>query len=220
MKLQLLKAYGKIDSTEYSLKEIALYFKKFNGYLIKIETTTKKIKVKLDENTLPHILGLQYAFANRKDSKEYKGAKGLEKLINGKITIEELKKNIKNNENSKVSWKMIQRRIEYLPMFLNTLEKNTRLKFISSEEICRNSSLKGKYALFKQVYEMGKTIFPTLSLKELDEEKIVIETFIIEDNISLLGSLKEDKIQKIELVSPLDSTYPQNVIKDKIEVIN
>lgn len=205
----------KININDYSLKEIALYFERFDGYIIKIDTVTKSIKVKIDENTLPHILGLQYAFANKRDSREYKGAKGFEKLKNGKITVEDLEKNIKRNKTSKVSWKMVKRRIEYLPMFLNSLERRTRLKIISSKEICRNSSLKGKYAIFKTIYENDKTIYPMLSLKEVDEEKIVIETFIIEDNISFLGYLEEESIQKIELISPLESTYPQNVIKKK-----
>jgi len=201
MKKTLFDVYTKIDSTEYSLKEIALYFKKFDGYIIKIETVNKTIKVRIDKNALPHILGLQHAFGNKKDSKEYKGAKGFEKLENGKITIEELEKNIKNNKTSKVGWKMIKRRIEYLPMFLNTIERRSRLKIISSEEICRKSVIKGKYAIFKQVYENNKTIFPMLSLKEVEEEKIVIETFIIEDNISFLGHLEEDTIQKVDDIS-------------------
>ena len=76
-------------------------------------------------------------------------------------------------------------------------------------------SLKGKFAIFKQVFEKDKTVFPMLSLKEINEGQIVIETFIIEDNISFLGYLEEEAIQKIELVSPLDSTYPQNIIKEK-----
>lgn len=215
MKEKLKNVNTKIDSKEYTLKEIALYFKEFNGYIIKIETATKCIKVKIDENTLPHILGLQYAFENKKNSREYKGAKGFEKLVNGKITIEELERNIKKNKTSKVSWKMIQRRIEYLPMFLNNLTRRSRLKVISSEEICRNSALKGKYAIFKLIYENGKTIFPMFSLKEVEEGKIVIETFIIEDNISFLGPLEEENILNIELIAPLDGTYPQNIIKEK-----
>lgn len=215
MKESLEQANTKINSSEYTLKEIALYFKKFDGYIIKIETATKNIKVKIDKNTLPHILGLQYAFENKKNSKEYKGEKGFKKLENGKISINELETNIKKNKTSKVSWKMIKRRIEYLPMFLNNLTRRTRLKVISSEEICRNSSLKGKYAIFKQIHENSKTIFPMLSLKEIEDNKIVIETFIIEDSISFLGHLEEENIEKIELISPLDGTYPQNVIKEK-----
>lgn len=217
MKIPLRDVLNKINCNDYTLKEIALYFEKFNGYTLKIETNTYSIKVKIEASTLPHILGLQYAFANRKDSREFKGQKGFEKLKNGKITLSDLKNNIKKNPKTKVSWKMIERRIEYLPMFLNTLEKRTRLKIISSQGICRNSSLKGKFAIFKQLDENNKTIFPMLSLKEINEGKIVIETFIIEDNISFLGYLDEEKIQKIELISPLDSTYPQNIIKEKDE---
>ena len=80
MKIPLLDVLMKININDYSLKEIALYFERFDGYIIKIDTVTKSIKVKIDENTLPHILGLQYAFANKRDSREYKGAKGFEKL--------------------------------------------------------------------------------------------------------------------------------------------
>lgn len=214
MKIPLLDVNMKINCEDYTLKEIALYFEHFNGYTLKVETNTISFKVKIDKNTLPHMLGLQHAYANKKDSREYKGKKGFEKLKNGKVTLEELKYNIKNNKKSKVSWKMIQRRIEYLPMFFNNIERRTRLKIISENKICRNSLLRGKYAIFKPIYEEKKTIFPMISLKEIEDKKIVIETFIIEDNISFLGGLEEETIKKIELVSPLDSTYPFSNIKE------
>jgi len=43
---------------------------------------------------------------------------------------------------------------------------------------------------------------------------IYIETFIVEDDITLLGGLEEEKILKIELISPLDNTMPQTIILD------
>ncbi len=220
MKKDLLDVLEKIDYNDYTLKEIALYFERFDGYTLKIETTNYSIKIKIDKFVLPHILGLQYAYGDRKDNREYKGKTGFEKLKNGKITIEELKRLIKGKPKTKVGWKMIERRIEYLPVFLNTLERRTRFKIIAEEKVARNSSLKGKYAIFKTMYENGRQVFPMISLKEINDKKIIIETFIVEDSVSFLGGLEEENILKMELVSPLDKTNPQTIIKEKIKVDN
>lgn len=220
MKKDLLDVLEKIDYNDYTLKEIALYFERFDGYTLKIETTNYSIKIKIDKFVLPHILGLQYAYGDRKDNREYKGKAGFEKLKNGKITIEELKRLIKGKPKTKVGWKMIERRIEYLPVFLNTLERRTRFKIIAEEKVARNSSLKGKYAIFKTMYENGRQVFPMISLKEINDKKIIIETFIVEDSVSFLGGLEEENVLKMELVSPLDKTNPQTIIKEKITVDN
>lgn len=218
MKKDLLDVLEKIDCNDYTLKEMALYFERFDGYTLKIETTNYSIKIKIDKFVLPHILGLQYAYGDRKDNREYKGKAGFEKLKNGKITIEDLKRLIKGKPKTKVGWKMIERRIEYLPVFLNTLERRTRFKIIAEEKVARNSSLKGKYAIFKTMYENGRQVFPMISLKEIGDKKIIIETFIVEDSVSFLGGLEEENVLKMELVSPLDKTNPQTIIKEKITV--
>lgn len=85
-------------------------------------------------------------------------------------------------------------------MFLNTLEKNMRFKMIELSKIYFNTKLKGNYALFKIVNENGKAIYPLFSLKELTSKKMIIETFIIETDISLLGALEEEKIENITLL--------------------
>lgn len=66
----------------------------------------------------------------------------------------------------------------------------------------RKTLLKGKYLLFKQISINGTTLFPLLSLKNIKENNYVIETFIVEDNISLLGALEEEKIIDIKLIPP------------------
>lgn len=220
MKKDLLDVLEKIDCNDYTLKEITLYFERFDGYTLKIETTNYSIKIKIDKFVLPHILGLQYAYGDRKDNREYKGKAGFEKLKNGRITTEELRRLIKVKPKTKVGWKMIERRIEYLPVFLNTLERRTRFKIIAEENVARNSSLKGKYAIFKTMYENGKQVFPMISLKEINDNKIIIETFIVEDSVSFLGGLEEENVLKMELVSPLDKTNPQTIIKEKVTVDN
>lgn len=218
MKKDLLDVLEKIDCNDYTLKEITLYFERFDGYTLKIETTNYSIKIKIDKFVLPHILGLQYAYGDRKDNREYKGKTGFEKLKNGRITTEELRRLIKVKPKTKIGWKMIERRIEYLPVFLNTLERRTRFKIIAEENVARNSSLKGKYAIFKTMYENGKQVFPMISLKEINDNKIIIETFIVEDSVSFLGGLEEENVLKMELVSPLDKTNPQTIIKEKVTV--
>ena len=129
-----------------------------------------------------------------------------------------LKRLIKGKPKTKVGWKMIERRIEYLPVFLNTLERKTRFKIIAEEKVARNSSLKGKYAIFKNMNENGRQVFPMISLKEISNKKIIIETFIVEDSISFLGGLEEETVLTMELVSLLDKTNPQTIIKEKITV--
>ena len=218
MKRNLLDVSEKINYNDYTLKEIAIYFEKFNDYTLKIETTNYSIEIKIDKFVLPHILGLQYAYGDRKNKREYKGKAGFEKLKSGKITIEELKRLIKEKPKTKVSWKMIERRLAYFPMFLNTLEKRTRFKIVTEENVARNSYLKGKYAIFKTMYENRKPVFPMISLKEISDKKFVIETFIVENSISFLGGLKEEKVLKIKLISPSDKIKPQSIIKEKVTV--
>ncbi len=214
MKIPLLEVQNKIDYEDYTLKEIALYFEKYHGYVCKIQTENKTIKFGIEKYALPHILGLQHAYANQKNSRMYKGKKGFELLKSGKISMEQLKQAIKKNPHSEIAWKNIRRRIEFLPMFFNTIEKKTRVRIIEMEKIFRTTALKGSYALFKMVDENGKKIYPMLSLKETPQKQVVIETFIVEDDITLLGGLEEEKILKIELISPLDNTMPQTIILD------
>ncbi len=216
MKQPLLDVERKINCEDYTLKEIALYFEKYNGFVCKIETNELSIKFIIEKYALPHILGLQYAYANKKDSRTYKGKKGFERLRNGQISLAQLKKNIKTNTSSSIAWQNVKRRIEYLPMFLNTLEKKSKFKIICSENVFRNTLLKGSYILYKQEYENGKLVYPMFSLKETPQKQVVIETFIVEDDITLLYGLEEQRISSIELISPIDNTQPTTVIREKV----
>ena len=116
-----------------------------------------------------------------------------------KFLFFDLKRIIKNKPNIKIGWKMIENRIEYLPMFLNTLINKTRFKIVSADKIARNSKLKGEYVLFKVVNDTVKTVFPLMSLKIIKNPTCVIETFIVEEDISFIGALQEERILKIEL---------------------
>lgn len=190
----------KIDIDEYTLQDIALYFEKYDGYILKIELDNGIIETYISKTILPHLLGLQYAYANRKDRNSYKGCLGFVKLKNGLINIIDVENNIKNN-NLPVFWKNVKRRIEYLPMFLNTIQKKTYLKEISLEKIARKSKLNSMYAIFKMVYEDDRILYPILTLKKISNGRLVIETFIVEEDITLLGAQPSLKIKKISLIN-------------------
>lgn len=206
----------KISLSDYTLKEIALYFERYDGYTCKIETESQYIKFEIDKACFPHLIGMQYAFSHRRDKNVYKGESGFNLVKNGKITIKDLQKAIKTNTKSQVTWRNVKNRIEYLPMFFNTIEKKSRLKILIQSDSCRNTKLKGQNILFKVVNESDtKVVYPSLILKNIKGKRIVIETFIVEQDITLLANLKEEKIRTIELTAPLDNTKPLSILINK-----
>lgn len=211
MYYELLKLNNAMDMSKYTLKDLALYFERYDGYVCKIETEKREIKFKIEVSSLPHLIGLQHAFKGAKDKNSYKGLSGFEKIKNGELTYDKIMKAIKNS-NSKVTWTNLKNRIKFLPMFLNTIESNqTKLKIRDDELISRKTSINGSYFLYKSLYNNN---FPMFSLKHIDRTRVILETFIVENDITLLGALKEEKIKSIKLISPLDITSPITVEKE------
>ena len=198
-----------MDLSKYSLKDLALYFEKYDGYVCKIVTYNQEIKFKIEVSSLPHLIGLQHAFKGTKNKNDYKGFSGFEKMKNGELSYSDIMKGIKNNS-SKITWVNIKNRIKYLPMFLNNIEKKSKLKIRNDELFSRKTHLNGDYFLYKNL----SNNYPMFSLKNIGNDRIVLETFIVESGISLLGALKEEKIVTIELISPLDITSPINIKKE------
>lgn len=196
---KILELKSVMDISMYSLKDLALYFELLNDYVCKITTSKRIIIFKINVSYLPHLIGLHHIFKGVKNKNEYKGFSGFEKMKNGEITYNDLIKLIKNN-NTGISWKNIKDRIKYLLMFFNTIiNKNTKLKIRNDDLFVRQTSIKGNYFLYKNFLKC----YPMISLKKLTEEKVILETFIVENNITLLGALPEEKIKSIELIDPL-----------------
>lgn len=210
MYYELLKLENLMDMSKYSLKDFALYFERYDGYICKIITDKREIKFKIDVSSLPHLIGLQHAFKGAKCKNEYKGFSGFEKMKNGELTYNDIMKAAKHSK-SNIPWTNIKNRIKYLPMFLNTIERKTKLKIRDDELISRKTSINGNYFLYKNLFNNN---FPMFSLKNIGEGRTILETFIVENNISLLGALEEEKIIKIELISPLDNTSPITTAKE------
>ena len=201
MVLPLEKNYQRINCQDYSLKDIALYFEKYDGYTLEIETEHKIMKVKILKSNLPHLLGLQHVFKNNNSNNiYYKGDDGFKNIINGTITWDLIKEQIRLNKNYNIGIKMIEKRISYLIMFFNTIEKRSYLKILDKYKTWRSTLLKGNYVLYKEVYDINHLVYPMLSIKELYKNNYIIETFIVEDNNLLIGGLKQIKIKKIKLI--------------------
>ena len=201
----LKKLKTSMDIHQYTLKDLALYFERFDGYVCKINTSKGHIWFKFEASSLPHLIGMHYAFENRKDNWKYRGKAGFELLKNGKITYEILKHNVKNNKNKKVSWKNIDERIKFLPMFLNSLLTKSKLKykFINYSDFDNFTHLKGNCFLYRSLHDGSFLIF---SLKSLNKYHFVVESFVVDNDGSILKGLKEVKIISVELIAPLDNT--------------
>ncbi len=200
MKKVLDTVFKKINWKDYSLKDIALYFEKYDGYTLEIETEDKVIKVKIYKKALPHLLGLQHVYKNSNSKINYRGYKGLNNILNGKITWESIRSEIKQNAYCQISFKEVEKRISYLIMFFNTIEKRSYLKVLDKYKTWRSTLLKGNYVLYKEVYDINHLVYPMLSIKELYKNNYIIETFIVEDNNLLIGGLKQIKIKKVKLI--------------------
>ena len=199
MKKDLNKIMKKINIKDYSLKEIATYFEKFNNSTIIIKTNKRTINFKINSAILPHLLGIQHTLLNKKN-RQILGKNGFIKLINNEYTLQNLKSDFQKIKKLYLYDYSISR-IEYLPMFFNTLEKCKTIKIMDKNKFIRNSKLKGNYALYKIVKDHNKTIYPLLTLKKINSKTTVIETFIIEKDISLIGALETEKIIEIKLLS-------------------
>ncbi len=202
MVLPLEKIYQRINCQDYSLKDIALYFEKYDGYTLEIETEDRTIKVKILKSNLPHLLGLQHIFKNSSNKIFYRGYNGFKNIIDEKITWETIKEQVRLNKNYSIGIKMIEKRISYLIMFFNTIEKRCFLKELNKYKTLRNTLLKGNYILYKEVYDTNHLVYPMLSIKELYKNNYIIETFIVEDNNLLMERLKPIKIKSIKLIEP------------------
>ena len=89
-------------------------------------------------------------------------------------------------------------------MFLNTItSNNTKLKIRDNYLISRKIFMNGNYFLYKS---LSDNKYPMFSLKKVNNEKVVIETFIVDNDISLLGALKNEEIVSIKVFAPLNKT--------------
>lgn len=183
-----------IDLNKVSLQDIALFFEQFEGCLCKIITMEETICFDFELNALPHLLGIGHIMMNNKNKKSFIGKQGFLKLKNGDVTYNILKKYIKD-EKCDISWKDIKERISYFVMFLNTISKS-KLCIRDNELLLRRTKLKGNYFLYRNC---KNNKYPLFSIKRVSLRKCVLETFIVENRLSLIGALKEQKVLSISI---------------------
>lgn len=178
---------------KFSLKDLANFYEKYDKAICKIITDEEDIIFKFDVNALPHLLGIGHILSKNKNKKSFKGKQGFLKLKNGEITIEMLKESSKLKNN--FDWLKIRDRIKFFVMFLNSIEK-TKLKVRDDNLLIRKTVLKGNYFLYRNY---KNNMYPLFSIKKIDNEKYVLETFIVERNLTLLGALKEQRVLSISI---------------------
>ena len=173
----------------FSLQDLAVYYEKFNNNVCKIVTSVGTIRFKFDIGALPHLLGIGHTMAYSRNRKSYIGVEGFKKLKNGEVTYDTLKNNIKSG-NSDISWKGIKERICFFVMFLNTLNK-AKMCVRNDELLLRKTKLKGNYFLYRNC---KNNKYPLFSIKKINLKKYVLETFIVESKLSLIGALNKVEI--------------------------
>lgn len=196
--MELIKPNKKISVDDYTTKEYVSYFKKYDGKFLCILTEEKFIRVKFCIYNLPHMIGLQYAYDSQNNKKSFKGKLGYEKLLNNKITFNQIKKNVNKNKitsnGKRITWSNIQSRIELLPFMFENMTNNPRIRTkINDEMTLVNSQLKGDYYYFKY----NDRNYLILSLAKINDSSYTIETFIVYDNIRFLGPQRELNILNV-----------------------
>ena len=201
-KKELTEVNKRIKIDDYSFKEYSDYFKQFDSKKLCIEMTDgEEIIVLFKVSLLPHLIGLQYAYDKKSNRKYYKGEKGFNLLNNSEETFNSsIFKHRINANKEKIGGKIISweddilPRIEWLPCFLNNIEKQTTLKknVESGKHPLVNTLISGNYFCFQNenkeylimsLLKTGKTYSP--------------QTFIVNDGIRLLGVLPDIEIKKV-----------------------
>lgn len=192
-KTNLNKIDRKINIADYSLQEYAKYLSSFEGKILVIETMNRTLNVVFSAENMPHLIGFQYAFDKLQNKNNYRGRKGMNLMLNGDVSFKNIEENIKRNKvkvNKKViNWlDDIKPRIEWLPYFLNTLNKKSRLKTADKMKT-PHSSLQGNYYYFKN----DRNDYFILSLLSF-AKTCVPETFIVNNGIRFLVNGEEEVI--------------------------
>ena len=195
-KIQLSKIDKKINISDYSLKEYADYLNSFDGKLLRIETDKQVIKVSFKYASLPHLIGFQYAYDKEVNKQLYRGKPGMDKMLSGTVTFNDFERNVRNNHisiNRKlIDWNDdIKPRIEWLPYFLNTVGKKSRLKVVD-KTMMPTTNLKGSYYYFKN----SKGAYMILSLLKF-KHSFGVETFIVNNGIRFLAGIDDETVLNV-----------------------
>lgn len=196
MTIPLDQVNKRIDINHYSFKEYSDYFLKFDNKLLCVKKKDgDKIIVKFSKQQLPHLIGLQYAYDKKTNSKSFKGIRGFELLNNSTPLITPIlfKNRINANRirvnNKIIDWNIdILPRIEWLPAFLNSIDKNAKLKNNNrnKEHPLINTLIRGDYFYYK----CSQKDYLIMSLLRTGHS-YTPETFVVNNGVRLLGALDD-----------------------------
>lgn len=85
--MDLKNVNNRIHIENYTFSEYAKYFAICNGKVLCAKFEDETIEIKIGNNQLPHLIGLQYVYDKQANERNYKGEKGFQLLLNDDINI-------------------------------------------------------------------------------------------------------------------------------------
>lgn len=149
------------------VQETIKWWNRYNHENISINGEKTSFKVKINDNSLPHLLGIQYINRN---SKSQKGKDLLNYVIKNRLSDSEIYSLIQNNNSEYLD--KVKDRINNFKSFMENLE-NGRIVEMTNP----NTRLKSNYL----IVQTEDNYIMQLGIKNIGYED-VFETFIIEKN--------------------------------------
>lgn len=161
------------------IKSIFEWYKQFNKTDLVLKSQTQEFQVEINNNSLPHLLGLQYMAKQKlKGYQLYNVAR--------KLSDDEIFKNISKNNPSMLH--SVKERVTYFRQFMENIESATLY-----EQSNENSKLKSQYLLVQT--DDGK--FLHLGIGK-EENKEFLETFLVrKDGHYFESSSIREEIQQV-----------------------
>lgn len=166
----------------YKVQEMFQWFSQFNENHIRIQGETKVFDIKLNESTLPHLLGIHYV---NKNYRENKAMEVYRHIYEKNLSDQEIYRTIKKNNPGKL--KSVKRRVDTLQKFLENIEKGYIV-----EQTNPKTSIKSNYL----VIQSEDNYFFHLGIHQ--SKNTYLETYFVQNNINYF-----EKSQIIEAIKGL-----------------
>lgn len=197
--------------SKYKVQEIIKWWQKYNNKNIVIQSDSKIFNIKIDENAIAHLLGIQYI---NKDSQKYKGKDLLLYITKHNLSDGVIYQKISQNNPYFIG--KTKNRIKYFKSFMENLENSNIVEMTN-----KNSNIKSQYLIFSK--KDNKVML--LGIKNVGEYEDFFETFLVQESDKYFeNTLINEKIKSIKQYDTRGNLIPftfKNIynIKD-VDIIN
>ncbi len=197
--------------SKYKVQEIIKWWQKYNNKNIVIQSDNKIFNIKIDENAIAHLLGIQYI---NKDSQKYKGKDLLLYITKHNLSDGVIYQKISQNNPYFIG--KTKNRIKYFKSFMENLENSNIVEMTN-----KNSNIKSQYLIFSK--KDNKVML--LGIKNVGGYEDFFETFLVQESDKYFeNTLINEKIKCIKQYDTRGNLIPftfKNIynIKD-VDIIN